>query len=189
LEGKVSAFMLKKETSLDTSYLATELSTKMPELAIISPSRYTSNLADQFSGIGSILGLTALVVAVVVIPQVALVSTMVSNERRGEYGIMRALGGTKRMIFGLVFGETLLIALIGGLIGTAGTGLMFMIIERQLGTAFLGQFLWPSAGAIILDVVTALSIALLVGAISALYPAYACSKREPYEAIRMGGGL
>lgn len=69
----------------------------------------------QISAISASLSFTALIVTLVVVPQVALVSTMVSNERRGEFGMFRALGATKRFVFGTVFIETFTLAAIGGL--------------------------------------------------------------------------
>ena len=187
-EGEVSAIMIKMATGAGQDEVSAALELEEPQYSTVAASRLASNIASQLSGIGSSLSLTALVVAVVVVPQVALVSTMVSNERRGEYGMLRALGGTKRYIFGMVFGESLLIALLGGLLGVAGTGLTFLILERQLGAAFLGPFLWPSAGAIVGDVAIALGIALIIGALSAIYPAYVSSRRDPYQVIKTGGG-
>jgi putative ABC transport system permease protein len=113
---------------------------------------------------------------------------MVSNERRGEFGLLRALGGTKRFIFSVVFAETVVLAAIGGLMGMVGTVLGFQIIQTQLGTAALGPFLWPSAGALVAGMFVALTSALAVGGISAIYPAYASSRQEPYDTIRKGGG-
>jgi putative ABC transport system permease protein len=186
--GQVSAILVKLEPATDRYDLAENITAAVPGTYAVASSALRSTMADRFTAISSSLSFTALVVVLVVVPQVALVSAMVSNERRGEFGLLRALGGTKRFIFGVVFTETILLAAVGGSLGTAGTILGLQIIQTQLGSAALGPFLWPSAGALAISMFMALASALAVGGISAIYPAYASSRQEPYDAIRKGGG-
>jgi putative ABC transport system permease protein len=187
-DGQISAITVLKEQSIDQYALAENITTLAPDTYAIASSRLRSSLADQFTAVSASLGFTALIVTLVVVPQVALVSTMVSNERSGEFGMFRALGATKRFVFGTVFTETFLLAAIGGLVGLAGTCLAFVIVQTQMGTGALGPFLWPSAAALATGMFVALTVALLVGGLSAIYPAYTSSRQEPYETIRKGGG-
>jgi ABC-type antimicrobial peptide transport system permease subunit len=98
------------------------------------------------------------------------------------------LGATKRFVFGTVFTETFLLAVIGGLFGLLGTVLTFQIIQTQLGSDVLGPFLWSSAGSLAVSMLAAMAVALVVGSISAIYPAYMSIRQEPYDSIRKGGG-
>jgi putative ABC transport system permease protein len=77
------------------------------------------NLALLLNGIGIAVTFTILLV-------VANTMSIAVRERRKEIGVLKTLGFTSGQVMGLVVAESLLIALIGGVVGVAGSrGIMW----------------------------------------------------------------
>jgi putative ABC transport system permease protein len=97
-----------------------------------------------------------------------LANTMAMNarERRGEYAVLKTLGFRPRHLTGLILGESLLLALVGGALGLALTYPGVQMFPASVGQYF-GAF--PLTG----DTLgLGLAVALGVGVLAAVLPAW-----------------
>ncbi len=111
---------------------------------------------------------------------------MAVSERTREIGVLRALGASPDAIFGLIWAETTVLCLVGGL-----SGLILALGSASLVETWLRQQLpyAPPERLIAPDVVTLLSclgVCLLLATFAALIPAWRASRLSPAEAIREG---
>jgi len=121
-----------------------------------------------------ILGAIALLAGGLGIANVTLLSVM---ERVGEIGLRRALGATKRNIASQFIVESVVIGLLGGLIGSAlGVFAVVIVSLIQQWTPVLD--IWVALGAALLGAV--------VGLAAGAYPANRASNIEPITALRGG---
>jgi ABC-type lipoprotein release transport system permease subunit len=100
-------------------------------------------------------------------------------ERTRELGILRALGWPARAVLGLILREAILIGLLGGVAGTLVAFALggLMRLAPMVGDAFDPRWDW--------DVfVRAFVVALLLGLVGGLYPAYRATRLQPVEALR-----
>ncbi|UZE92723.1 MAG: ABC transporter permease [Methanosarcinales archaeon] len=125
-------------------------------------------------GIASI----ALIVGCIGIMNTMLMSVM---ERTHEIGIMKAIGATNRNIMFLFLMEAGMISLIGGILGC----ILGTIVAKAIGT-IASAYIGMDMPAIVTPTVAvgSILIAVLVGAISGLYPARKAAKMSPIEAVR-----
>jgi len=113
-----------------------------------------------------------------------ILSTMLMavSERTKEIGTMRAIGTSRRSIFRLIVTESLIISLIAGGLGCLGGWLLSKLITYAIaklaGVTFLEAIVSPRIFG------TGLVIALLIGALAGLYPAWRISKVNIVEALR-----
>ena len=118
------------------------------------------------------LGSVALLVGGVAIANVMVMSVL---ERRMEIGVRRSIGATRREIRYQFLLESIVLSGIGGLVGVVlGTGI-------TLGYTNYTDIVFSIP---VSQVLGAIPLALLIGAISGVYPAIKASKIQPAEAVR-----
>jgi putative ABC transport system permease protein len=119
------------------------------------------------------LGTVALLVGGIGIGNVMVISVL---ERRGEIGLRRALGATRRHVAAQFLIESLVLATVGG---TAGV-LLGVAITDGLARLRHWQPLIPNTA-----LGAALAAALVIGTIAGLYPASRAARLSPSEALRV----
>jgi putative ABC transport system permease protein len=103
------------------------------------------------------------------------------RERTRETGILRTLGYTPGEIMAMVLGESVVIALIGGLLGVGATAALTRAAAAGMGP--WGEALkmhWAAAAVVA-------ALAVVIGVASAFVPAVFASRRNIVEAIRFTG--
>lgn len=106
------------------------------------------------------------------------------RERIKEVGILKTLGFTTEKILGLIIGEAVTIALIGGILGL----LFAAVLTMGLG-AVAGTFM-PQLHGLSMNVFTssfALGIAVLVGLISSFIPAWNAARTNILDSLGYSG--
>ena len=139
-----------------------------PSEALEAAEAAEDTLTTLFVGLGSI----ALLVGGVGIANVMVISVI---ERRGEIGLRRALGATRRHIASQFLGEALLLALMGGVGGVIVGITATAVYANVKGWALIVP---PIA------IIGGLGAALLIGGVAGLYPATRAARLSPTDALR-----
>jgi len=158
------------------------LNRREQRVTIFELSSVTENIGQFFGilnafliGIGSI----SLVVAGVSILNVMLMSTV---ERRGEIGVLRAVGVQKRDVIRMILAEAALLGTVGGAIGAVlALGAGFVLNQIVLSDPLVT--LQPIN---LLYLVLAFAFALVTSVLSGLYPAWKAASSDPVESLRSG---
>jgi ABC-type antimicrobial peptide transport system permease subunit len=178
--NQVSFYQIKLQpTELDRANdLIARVKQQFPGVAAYRSSEFARNAPDiqtvQTIARGvSLIGLLA--------GALATMNTMLMSvlERTREVGTLRALGWRKRQVLGLILGESLALSLVGGLAGLLlGAGLVALVnLSPALRGAFVGRL---DLGVL----VSGLAVALGLGLVGGLYPAWRAVQLQPAEALR-----
>ncbi len=126
----------------------------------------------QFTTLLLGLGAVALLVGAIGIANIMVISVL---ERRGEIGLRRALGATRRHISFQFLAESALLAVLGGIAGLAlgaGATEVYAVTRHE-------PFVVP-----LYALIAAPAAGLVIGTLAGLYPAAKASRLSPTEALR-----
>jgi len=120
-------------------------------------------------------------VIVVILVLLANTMAMSARERMSEYAVLKTMGYRPRHLAGLIMGESLLLAAMGGLLGLALTFPMVEVFKSQLGQYFR---VFPLTRA---TLGMGLATALAVGVLAGILPAWRAARVGIAEAMRKVG--
>lgn len=177
--GGLSLFFVKVDKGADVDQVKAAVEDMSPLLVSIS-SLMDFGRADRSYQLITAADRAATVVAIAV-GAIFVMNAMVLSlvERYREFGILRALGWSRRRVIALVFGEAMIIAFVGAGIGV---GLAFVVIRILENLPMLRGILKPTFESWVFG--RALLTAIGVTAIGALYPALRAAQLSPQEAMR-----
>jgi putative ABC transport system permease protein len=143
----------------------------------LNESSSLSSGLDQMFGIigfaGTIIGGFSVLVGGFGIANIMFVSV---RERTGQIGIQKAMGARKSFILSQFLVESVLLSLLGGVLGLMAVGIL-ILVARQWTDFNLAMSVW--------NALQGLGISAIIGLLAGLIPAYMGAKLDPVEAIRV----
>lgn len=120
----------------------------------------------------------SVIIIVIIMAVMANTMTMTARERLAEYATLKALGFGPGFVVRLLFGESLLIAVIGGLVGIATTFPLAAGFKSLVGNLF------PVFNVSPLTMALQFAAALVVGLVAAAWPAWKMSRIDIVAGLR-----
>jgi ABC-type antimicrobial peptide transport system permease subunit len=179
---QVNAFLLKVRDGSDVDGLRQRIERRFPDLVVTTADDLTKE--DMLQYVYAFTWSVSLVA--ILIGGVGVMNTMLMSvfERTREFGVLRAVGWRPYQVLGMVVGESLALSVLGGVAGTLlGVAGVRAIEHVPAISSFLpGSF---SAGLL----AQGMGVALALGAIGGLVPAWRASRLTPAEAMRAESGV
>ncbi len=181
---RVSMYYLRLRSPEEEARLRTRIDRYLDDVTLST----TSEFADRQQMVaymeGFAWGISGLAI---LIGGLVMTNTLFMSafERTREIGLLRALGWRRGQVMRLILGESLVLSLLGGLVGIAlGVGLV-SLISGSGGLGFLsmaGTHFTPDL------FVRALIVVVILGLVGGAYPAWWASRLLPLEALNYEGG-
>lgn len=125
-----------------------------------------------------VIQVVSFLIIVIIMAVMANTMTMTARERLAEYATLKALGFAPGFVVKLLFGESLMIALIGGVLGMALTFPLAQAFVQATGTLFPVFRITP--GTMGLQV----AAVVIVGVVAAAWPAWKMSRIDIVQGLR-----
>ncbi|MCG8606586.1 FtsX-like permease family protein, partial [bacterium] len=170
--GWCNAFYVGIENSEDAVRIGEEIDTmfanSQAETLTETERAFRLGFVSMAGTIITALRVISFVVIAVILLVLANTMAMTARERISEYAILKTLGFRPKHLVGLIFGESALIAMFGGILGLAITIPMTWAFGVFL-TQNLGSF-FPAFEISSTTIVLAVIAAFIVGILAALFP-------------------
>jgi len=158
------------------SSIADEIEQVLPGTDVRAIRRVADTEGRVLSRVSTLLWIVTLAALAAAALAVAATSAAAVLERRGEIGIMKAIGATNTLIAGIFLAEQLVLALAGGVVGFA----LGAALARALGASVFGA---PAPPRMILLPV-AIALAALVAVLGSLIPLRRAARFDPALILR-----
>lgn len=161
----------------ETPRTAARLGTRFPHLRVL-PTAFLSTSFEQLAYVDAFIWVIS--VAALLVGAIGILNTMLMNvsERVREIGTLRAFGWPRRMVMRLILSEGLVTSVLGGLLGfvlgVAGAEMLMQLVPQGILEAEYGWAIFARG----------MVVAVMLGLLGALYPAWRASRFTPAEALR-----
>jgi putative ABC transport system permease protein len=180
----ISTVMVKIDSSQNTHRVALDIQSKVAGVAAIESPNLFGLYRQQMNGL--LWGFFAILIVIwaVVILLIGLVFSMITNERRREIAVLRALGATRFRAVEAILVEASLLALGAGVLGSSLAAVVTFAFRNMLAASLKMPFLFPSIASLMVLGAGSVLLALITVSLAALFPALRITKHEPAIAMR-----
>jgi putative ABC transport system permease protein len=177
----ISTVIIIPSSSYTIQSAETSLQDAYPKYSILSEQDAEKTIDKNLSQVRIFMNMINAFIFIVSIVFIMNVMMMTVKEKTKEIGTMRALGTRKRSIMKLIIYESLIMSVIGGIIGIILISPVYNLMGILMGYSeinFLSFYIPP------LVLVQLLVIIFIIGTFSGLLPAYLANRISPIEALR-----
>jgi len=175
---QVSLYGVKVKDPQQIEAIRAQIETSLPEVIAALSSETAEVMPEMQNTYVLVWAISALAI---VVGGIGMMNTMIMSvfERTREIGTLRALGWRRRRVLTIVLKESLALGVIGAVTG--------VVLAMVLSLAMQQIPMWGPYLAVILTpglLMQTLIIALVLGAVGGLYPAWRAANLSPVEALR-----
>jgi len=175
---QVSLYGIKVKDPSQVETVRAQIKASIPEVNAALSSETNEIMPEMQNTYAMVWAISGLAI---IVGGIGMMNTMIMSvfERTREIGTLRALGWRRRRVLAMVLKESLAISLIGVAVG--------IVLAMLLGAAMQQIPMWGTMLAVVITpglLMQTLIIALVLGAVGGLYPAWRAGNLSPVEALR-----
>lgn len=177
----ISTVIIKPSAQYSMDSAEKSLQDAYPKYSIYSEKDTQKTLDTNLSQIRIFFNMISVFIFVVSMILIMNVMMMSVKEKTKDIGTMRAIGTRRRSIIALIIYESLIISVIGGIIGIILMSPLYGILGMLMGASNVNLLEFYIPTAVLIQVAV---IVLVIGTFSGLIPAYIANRISPIEALR-----
>jgi len=178
---KVTMFSVKLHDPAQAEMIVENINATYPEAYATLAGDFVDQMPDMEASDAMIWAISFLAILV---GGLGVMNTMLMAvlERTREIGVLRALGWRRRAVMGMILKESILLSIIGAAAGVLVAFGLAALLNIAMGSMMQGadfQAVWT------LEIfMRSIILALLLGSLGGLYPAFRATRLQPIEALR-----
>lgn len=182
----ISTVLVKVKEGHDIEKVRDDIKVNVRHIKAVAAKNLISDISSGLTGLADMIGLFVGVIWGLCVLIMMIVFTMVMNERKREFAVLRVMGTSRRMLAWLVVGEAMLLNLMGGVVGILLAGLVTSLFHHAIRILLGVPFLLPPLSSIALLAGGTLLASVLAGGLISALVAYHISSLDTSLILREG---
>ncbi len=180
-EGKINGVIIKLKSPNLADSFKQRIKNNLPDLEVFSPGTIMENIGEVLSLLDSVL--LAISGVSLLVGVTSVLSTMITNviEKTREIGVMKAIGASRRQILAIFLFQSVIVCLIGGILGVFFSIGVSPFLEQQISLASGISFQAIYSPELVLG---AIALSCLLGVASGFIPSWKAANIQPVEALK-----
>ncbi|HEX2946990.1 MAG TPA: ABC transporter permease [Clostridia bacterium] len=185
-ERPVSSIMIKVKPGYNEGSVAERIRTAFSgdDIDIILTKSMISNVSNGLKTLTRFTEVFSILLWLLGTGVLGIVFSVILNERKKEFGILRALGSARRKLVGIILCESSIISFSGGVTGILLSGLLLLPFGTYFGIRLNMPFLELPFRSILALAAVSLFVSFAVGPASSAYSAVRLGTAETYSIMR-----
>ena len=167
----VSTVLVKVKTGYEIENIKNQINLGVRHVKAVDSKNLIANISDSLERISGLVGVFVGIIWILCIAIMTIIFTMIINERKREFAILRLLGTSRKMLAKMVVTEAVAVNIVGSVIGVAIAFLFVFLFNNAIGSIIGVPFLLPKistlAGIIFATFLASTVVGGLISAISA----------------------
>lgn len=190
IDKKVSAVFVKLADGVRPDSAALRIQRALsqkpeaPAIQIIQNEKMILNLMNKFSAILIFMRVLSILVLVITFATLALIFSLMLNERLKEFAVLRVLGASHSKLKKIVFGEAAILGCTGAVTGIFLSLLIIIPFNVLISEKLALPFAMSSLPQLVIFSVLVFVIILAASILSSVFSAVRISKFEPYGDVK-----
>jgi ABC-type antimicrobial peptide transport system permease subunit len=176
---KVQIYMVGLHDPSQAENVVAYINAHFPEAYATLSGDFASQMPDMQSmeAMIRVIAFLSTLVGGIVVMNTMLMAVL---ERTREIGVLRALGWRRSQVLMMILQEALLLGVLGSVVGVIFSFILFQLINLLPFWSILSTIVMWTPGAL----VEAFIVAVVLGILGGLYPAFRATRLQPVEALR-----
>ena len=177
-DNVVSSVLIKVSGGYDIDSVVGDINLHVRQVKAIRTQNMISDVADSLSGVSGMISALMIAVWALSVIIMAIAFTMIMNERKKEFAVLRVLGASRARLAGFVFKENAILTLTGGVIGVLLTVIIILLFSPLIEQSIGLPFLLPNAVTLCVAGLITVIVTVAAGALTAAISAFKISKLD-----------
>lgn len=187
--GKISGFLVELAPGSSSLQVRFAILSNLTGVKVVAAESMLSSIRQGLTALVDGMLVLMLLTNVSIALMIAVIFSAIVAERRHELGLLKGIGARRGQLIGMMLVEAVVATGSGGALGILIAVLVLRLYERSLVYHLnnLGlPFAWLDTLTTVLLALCSILLAIIVGAVGVLYPAWQASRYDPYDLIRGG---
>lgn len=181
MQGLISTVIVVPSNQYSADTVVNNLQSAYPKYSVFSQKDAQKMIDQNLGQIKIFMNMISAFIFIVSMILIMNVMMMSVKEKTREIGTMRAIGTKRRSIMALIIYESLILSVIGGVIGLLLMSPIYNSLGMLMGFTDINMLSFSIPTTVVLEI---LLIIFVIGTFSGLLPAYLANRISPIEALR-----
>ena len=167
-DSMVSCILINAAEGTPIEDVVNDINLHVKGVKAVQTQGYVTQITTGLTNVSFLIKVLMIAIWILAIVMLFMAFAMITRERKKEFAVLRAIGASRKKLSRIILKETLIINVIGSVLGSIIAVITVLIAGNYIQTELGMPFLLPGAVKLILIVAGAFALSVFAGSLAAL---------------------